>query len=255
MPAAVRDRGDTSQLPARAGSLRSSLPAQPQQRPGDSPRNKHLHSALRAQPELGTASPDPTSFWTLPAEQKRCVEPPAASPDPPVRPGFRASPSPSAWGSLICPGPRLHKAHRFRFRGSERGRLRVMIPCWWGLPSSFQGGPWPGKAEARKNQFNTGDRGGLCWCGGKGTDTSLPGQTGDIPDSILPLPALSHILIPHPIPKFFSAICTTPREDQNSLPSPPTPPGVPQHPSATSQGAKPSTPLSHVHPHPPRAVH
>lgn len=69
-------------------------------------------------------------------------------------------------------------------------------------------------------------------------DTSLPGQTWDIPHSILPLPALSHILIPHPIPEFFPALCTTPREDQKSLPSPPTPPGVPQHPKCHISGGK-----------------
>lgn len=141
-------------------------------------------------------------------------------------------------GQLICPGARLHKAHRFRFRGSERGRLRVMIPCWWGLPSSFQGGLRPGKAEERKNQLNAGDGGRLCWCGGKGAGTSLPRQTWDIPGSIHPLPALSHILIPHPIPKSFSAICTIPREDQKSLPSPPTPPGAPQHPQCHISGGK-----------------
>lgn len=183
------------------------------------------------------------------------MEPPAAVPDPPFRPGFRASPSPSAWGSLICPGPRLHKAHRFRFRGSERGRLRVMIPCWWGLPSSFQGGPWPGKAEARKNQFNTGA--GEVYAGVEGKARTRHCQdrlgTSQSPSSLSQPCHTSSF--PHPIPKFFSAICTAPREDQNSLPSPPTPPGVPQHPSATSQGAKASTPLSHVHPHPPRAVH
>lgn len=159
-------------------------------------------------------------------------------------------------GQLICPGARLHKAHRFRFRGSERGRLRVMIPCWWGLPSSFQGGLRPGKAEERKNQLNAGDGGRLCWCGGKGAGTSLPRQTWDIPGSIHPLSQPCHtssFLTQSPNPSLPFA--PLPGRIRNLSPAHPPLQVPPSTPSATFQGAEPSTPLSHVHSHPPRAVH
>lgn len=151
-------------------------------------------------------------------------------------------------GQLICPGARLHKAHRFRFRGSERGRLRVMIPCWWGLPSSFQGGPWPGKAEERKNRLNAGDGGRLCWCGGKGADASPPRLTWDMPDSIHPLQALSHILIPHPIPQILLCHLHQFQGGSETPPQPTHPSRCPPAPQCHISGDKP------IYPSLPRAL-
>lgn len=141
-------------------------------------------------------------------------------------------------GQLICPGARLHKAHRFRFRGSERGRLRVMIPCWWGLPSSFQGGPWPGKAEERKKRLNAGDGGCLCWCGGKGADTSLPRQTWDIPRLHPPSP--SPVTHPHSSPNPQILLCHLHQSQGGSeIPAQPTHPSrCPPEPQCHISGGK-----------------
>lgn len=146
---------------------------------------------------------------------------PPPIPPSPFRPGFRASPGPSAGAADL----RLHKAHRFRFRGSERGRLRVVIPHWWGLPSSFQGGPLAWKSRG-------GDEPVQRW--GQATFLllrSVPGQTRDIP-----LPSS----FPTRSRKSFSApFAPLPGRIRNPSPSPThTFPGVPQHLNPASRGAK-----------------
>lgn len=182
-----------------------------------------------------------------------CVPVPAEPPIPPpapAPPGSSSScpppapiPPPSPAEAPLAAPHRPHccalKAHRFGFRGSERGRRGVAIPGGCALQSSPRGGPRAGAVPA-------------------------PGAEAQLPTTI-PTPfSSSNLRFADPPPRTKTPLCRmhcyTTRGPRCIHPPPPTPsnprdPQPPIHHVPIYPIPAIPAPHSHTHPHPWGAVH